>query len=368
MDAIGRLLELAGAAAEPPPECLRAYAHDDRCPADSRLAVLQLLVHARSGAVTDGTHGGEDADTELMLRLHVRRVVADAWPSVDFDADGIFPEAAQLRTEQGMRTTFRRLCSLLEQHEGATDEVAARTQLRLSRLLALAALITEWRPVVGTAGSSAAPWLHAECAGLLQYSLSLCGPAAVAQVRLALPAAPTLTIDEEAALSQKIHEHGQAAAGGGGAGAAGATSAAARARLACALLSGWPQLEQSAMSALEGVDAPEPDQPLLQLLVRRALLPRLAKGAYWPRALRLLALVPDERLVCEAICALGSARLYGHAGSILLHQRHCHPALHSPAAQLAVLTAYVCDERQHVAAGHEVGGMLRALRGSLPLR
>ena len=78
---------------------------------------------------------------------------------------------------------------------------------------------------------------------------------------------------------------------------------------------------------------PPPPMPPPLLLIQRGDLPKLAKTRFWPRALQLLSALPPEtsadvaasRLPLEAVLALGGARLYCHAGSIILHR--CRIAL-----------------------------------------
>jgi hypothetical protein len=121
-----------------------------------------------------------------------------------------------------------------------------------------------------------------------------------------------------------------------------AAAAAERACTTCALLSGWPSLEAEGLAALQAPSSPPPDTALLRLLVDRGELPALSKTPYWTtRALGVLSTHADAALFADTVCALGAARLYGPAGSVVLHARRTHPALHSPAAQLAALQAYV---------------------------
>ena len=121
-----------------------------------------------------------------------------------------------------------------------------------------------------------------------------------------------------------------------------AAAAAERACTTCALLSGWPSLETEGLAALQAPSSPPPDTALLRLLVDRGELPALSKTPYWTtRALGVLSTHADAALFADTVCALGAARLYGPAGSVVLPARRTHPALHSPAAQLAALQAYV---------------------------
>ena len=93
---------------------------------------------------------------------------------------------------------------------------------------------------------------------------------------------------------------------------------------------------------------------LLELLLLRGWLPRLAGSNYWARALAVLRDAPSDALPARAIAALGTARLYGLAGSIVLHRSRVHPALHSAAAQLGALRAFW---RERVAATMSQGGL-----------
>ena len=134
------------------------------------------------------------------------------------------------------------------------------------------------------------------------------------------------------------------------------------------MLSGWPTLEDGALSALASASATSlgfgdaaAELELLELLLLRGWLPRLAGSAYWARALAVLRDAPTDALPARAIAALGTARLYGLAGSIVLHRSRVHPALHSAAAQLGALRAF-CRERQ--AATMSQGGRAGSLTGT----
>jgi hypothetical protein len=254
-----------------------------------------------------------------------------------------------------------------------------------------------------TAAAATAPPLHAECAALLELAVRRCGCGALVRLRRALPPPPILTLAEEHSLMTSlrgsslrgsssppiltlVEEHSLAAEvhasalegaradaseGGGAApgmapGAVGAAAAAAaerHAERACttsAMLSGWPTLEDGALSALASASATSlgfgdaaAELELLELLLLRGWLPRLAGSNYWARALAVLRDAPSDALPARAIAALGTARLYGLAGSIVLHRSRVHPALHSAAARLGALRAY-CRER--VAATMSQGG------------
>ena len=189
---------------------------------------------------------------------------------------------------------------------------------------------------------------------------------------------PILTLAEEHSLAAEVHasalegaragaSEGGAAAPGMAPGAVGAAAAAAaerHAERACttsAMLSGWPTLEDGALSALASASATSlgfgdaaAELELLELLLLRGWLPRLAGSNYWARALAVLRDAPSDALPARAIAALGTARLYGLAGSIVLHRSRVHPALHSAAAQLGALRAFW---RERVAATMSQGGL-----------
>lgn len=276
-----------------------------------------------------------------------------------------------------MRAAFARLCAIVQASAngggGAVSAAAASAVAATRRqLLGLAVLLSEWRRVLEPDSVSPsqpdarrlhAPRLHAQCFDLVQLSLQIFGASVLVDLRRAAPAAPMLTLDEERQLATSLHLHASNSANAAAGGAEGGGAAAARACTTSAVLSGWPSLEEEALRALAAPTAPPPDAALLELLVQRGHLPRLARTGYWQRVLELLSGVADEALPLHAVCALGAARLHGHAGSIVLHRSRCHIAMHSPAAQLAVLRAYVQQQSDADTAG--CNHALRALQTEL---
>ena len=307
-----------------------------------------------------------------------------------------------LQTADGMGGAFAQLlaCATAPALAGDLGE----------RLVGLAELLRSWRPQLiqtsthsspsppaigdvttaqttaadndATAAAATAPPLHAECAALLELAVRRCGCGALVRLRRALPPPPILTLAEELSLAAEVRasalEAARDGATEGGAAAPGAVGAAAaaaaaerHAERACttsAMLSGWPTLEDGALSALASASATSlgfgdaaAELELLELLLLRGWLPRLAGSAYWARALAVLRDAPTDALPARAIAALGTARLYGLAGSIVLHRSRVHPALHSAAAQLGALRAF-CRERQ--AATMSQGGRAGSLTGT----
>ena len=324
-----------------------------------------------------------------------------------------------LQTTDGMGAAFAQLlaCATAPALAGdLVERLVGLAELLSSwrpQLIQTATFSAPSPPVVGaaataadndaTAAAATAPPLHAECAALLELAVRRCGCGALVRLRRALPPPPILTLAEEHSLmtslrgsslrgsssppiltlveghslAAEVHasalegaragaSEGGAAAPGMAPGAVGAAAAAAaerHAERACttsAMLSGWPTLEDGALSALASASATSlgfgdaaAELELLELLLLRGWLPRLAGSNYWARALAVLRDAPSDALPARAIAALGTARLYGLAGSIVLHRSRVHPALHSAAARLGALRAY-CRER--VAATMSQGG------------
>ena len=163
-----------------------------------------------------------------------------------------------------------------------------------------------------------------------------------------------------------------AGAGGSTTAAVESTNAAAeRACMACALLSGWHELEDAAICALAQTTHPEPppDLPLLEIIINGGWLPRLAVAKYWPQVLRVLSDEASDTLPRAAVDVLSAAALCGHAGTLVLRRWHTHPALHSPSAKLAALkiTSSNASRGEGVVAGQDASGrnLTGRARGSL---
>ena len=351
---LSRLLQLCAVATLPVPRTLVAFSRDEAQPEGARLVALQLIHQAiASGAAIGGdtSAAGEatpDDEVELMLRLHACSILRAAWANTDpaslETAIASLSAPGALATEGGMRATASSLLELIGAGVEAVAAVAGDEHRTpgshdgaLCRLLAIATLLATWRPHLerlSAPSSDEGPYFHAECSELLRLGLRHHGAAALVKLRQALPSAPHLIIGEEyqlaAAVRQMLGEGGQ-------------PDEAERTCVVAALLSGHAILEQEALRglAIGGRRAPLPDAPLLELLISRGDLTRLARTAYWPHVLGLLRDVQGEELPIMVIAALGKAQLYTHAGSVVLHRSHCHPALQSAAAAHAVLRAYV---------------------------
>ena len=354
-DAIQQLLDVTHAAKQRPPAKLIAFARDEKQGEANRLRVLKLLHDSdvmRSAASHPAAHAGFDDDVELMLRLHARSTLRGTWGAdqnvaeLDSLVERVFPVGDALHTEDGARAAFQRLCELVAKPDNVgSDDHGLETTKR--RLLAVAALLAAWRtPVARHTAASASPvdstpLLHTECAKLLHLGLDLCGAFLLVPLRRAMPPAPILTIPEERALAQAVR--GQAAMRAPNSDSSGAVEsaneAAERACMACALLSGWHELEDAAICALAQTTQPDPppDLPLLDIIINGGWLPRLAVTKYWPQVLRVLSDEASDTLPRAAVDVLSAAALCGHAGTLVLRRWHTHPALHSPSAKLAAL-------------------------------
>ena len=75
----------------------------------------------------------------------------------------------------------------------------------------------------------------------------------------------------------------------------------------------------------------------------------------------MLRTAEGEELTTKAVAALSAVQLYGAAGSLVLQRSRCHPALHSAAAQLSALKAYVRQQHDSCADG----GLLKELHDML---
>ena len=340
--ALDRLISFATAAELPPPICLLEFARNESRDDAHRLTILQLLHRSPSDAVTDAD---VEADVELMLRIHARSIVRVAWPSSNAHAHAaalacVSSSSVELRSVPGVQAAFIALCGLITESDGSD----ATATVQHCQLEAIMSLLAQWRAQLAKGREPGdPPLLHAEAAKLLHLALQIGGEAVVVKLhRCAAPCAPLLTLDEEDALVCAMRQR---------AGNEGAHAAIERACTMCALMSGWPELESQALATLGTRESPAPDEPLLQLLIQQDHLACLAREhptTFWPRALLLLTNVAGEELPDGAIAVLGAARLYDHAGSVVLHRRQCHPALHMSAAKLAMLRAHVQERCEAV--------------------
>jgi hypothetical protein len=117
--------------------------------------------------------------------------------------------------------------------------------------------------------------------------------------------------------------------------------------------------------ALDHGAHPPLDAPLVDLLVEGGWLRTLAMSdGTWPRVLRVLSGAHGDELANKAIAELATHALYRHAGAVVLSRARTHPAMQSPATQLAALRAHV---RRRCAA-HPRDERLAALAATLAVR
>ena len=383
--AIMRLLVISSSAAHGMPGPLVAFIRNTNCTEATRLSVLKLLHRpplAFNWLVGEPT---SDSSLELMLRLQARsivrsicsatcpisalsmpmkpaREVASAMKNrIEALVERAIPLMActhsdgheVLYTETGARASIGRLCRLIIEAE---DRTANRLEENESSCLLSAAglLIAAWHSPFGRMArrvSQHAPLLHAECAVSLHFGLEFRGLACLTPLRRSMSPA-ILTIPAETALIRAMRQQEGSVVLPGSWSSSSVFGALdlvlqddAAIELACVafgVLSGWRDFEDVALGALTQVTAivPAPDLALLASLVACHWLPLVALSSFWVRIHHVLSDVGSDALMHEAMRLLRGADLYGHAGNLVLHRRHVHPAMCSAAARVYALSKF----------------------------